>query len=243
MSSGGGIYAYRKYKNKKEEEAKKQTWAENKNETAFIQAADARTQTYNQQPTQHAQTVTWVLTSGRNNPHNALQLGRDGGGEPLYACRAFHEGTAQIGKAGHHLYPDAAVISLKGREIGIPHQYEILVGPPNSTKWIPIQPHGNTVNGELVHGWTPVDGGRDEAGNFIFVAQLNINGAQHLGGAEADEAFAHAVSLSTSLTKRTRKSRLIADSLLIQFRMLLSWQAWGGQEVREHNHYSLLAYA
>lgn len=183
LSSGGGIYAYSKYKNKKEEEKKKAAWAENKNEQVYLQAAESRTQIFNQQtPEQRSNTVTWVLTSSRNILSNAISLGRDGGGEPLYACRAFHEGTAQIGKVGHHLYPDVAVISLKGREIGISGQYEVLVGPLNAVKWILCKPHGNETNGNLVsNGWTPVDGGRDEEGNFIFVSVIRVDETIHPG--------------------------------------------------------------
>lgn len=96
--SGAGVWAYSRH-NHEEEEAKKKAWRENNSNDNYVQGAQARTEYY-QQPSVQKPPARWVLVEGRNFPHDAIPLGRDGGGESLFAVRAYRDGTVQLGKAG-----------------------------------------------------------------------------------------------------------------------------------------------
>ncbi|KAI9351829.1 hypothetical protein DFJ73DRAFT_959568 [Zopfochytrium polystomum] len=82
---GAGAYAVHKFSENHSEDQKQQQW---------IQAVSAQQQQTRGGP------VYWCLCEGKNIPNDAIQLGTDSDGEPLYAGRCYFQNGVQIGKAG-----------------------------------------------------------------------------------------------------------------------------------------------
>lgn len=115
--------------------------------------------------------VIWKLVQPNTPfafPPDALQIGHDGSGQPLFSARAWHEGGLQLGKAGPHLNRGCS-ISYGGAEIQT-DTYEVLCAArpdPALLKWMCFN-HGEEMR---VEGWQPVEGGRERDGQSLFVAK------------------------------------------------------------------------
>ncbi len=114
--------------------------------------------------------VTWKLVQPSSRftlPPDAVQIGHEGTGQPLFSARAWHEGGLHLGKAGPHLYRGCS-ISYGGGEVQL-DTYEVLCAKPDPTllKWMCFN-HGETL---CVEGWQPVEGGREKDGQSLFVAK------------------------------------------------------------------------
>jgi hypothetical protein len=161
---GGGIYAYTKHKSKRAEEAKREVWQENANQQTWASGAVARTRELDAMGNKPP--VYWVLTERDQIPQNAVQMGHEADGTPLFAARAFYEDSLVIGKAGRHLRPEGANISYGGRSHTV-EKYEILVGDPRAITWKRFDGRPE------VRGWQPVDGGREKDGSYLFVGRTD----------------------------------------------------------------------
>lgn len=169
VAIGAGIWAYSKHKNNEEEEAKRLAWQQVNNQDNWQAGAEKRTQHYEENGQRPP--VYWVLGQPGQLPQNAIVGGQENG-ESLYVARAFYEGGLHPGKFSTH-WPGAS-IAYGGKEHNVP-KFEVLVGDPNAVRWIPIR--GRT----FVQGWTPVEGGREKDGTFLFVAQAEHKGGIHPG--------------------------------------------------------------
>lgn len=69
--------------------------------------------------------MAWVLVERPDAiPRDAIPVGREAGGETLYAARAFYQGGLHVGKAGKHFNPPGAVISWGGGAVTV-EKYEV----------------------------------------------------------------------------------------------------------------------
>jgi hypothetical protein len=112
--------------------------------------------------------VSWKLVEKNEIiPDDALPIGREADGTPLYAARAWWEGGLHLGKAGRHLL-NRASISYGGAEHGL-DIYEVLCAPSDPTliKWMTFR-HGERA---MVEGWMPVEGGREKDGSALLLAK------------------------------------------------------------------------
>jgi hypothetical protein len=160
----GGGYAMHRHHEKNEEEKKADAWAMSN----WHDDAQKRTQQfYNNGP---QAPFTWVLTEGDQIPDNAFQGGQDGDGSPLYIARAYYDNGLQIGKAGRHL--GGAVISYAGKEVQVP-KYEVLMCDPSRVRWVD--------GSQFRQGGRPVEGGREEDGTPLSIAQAFHEGGTHPG--------------------------------------------------------------
>jgi len=163
----GGGFAFYKHHQKSEEQKKAQTWALSN----WLNDAQARTNAYFQNPTP---APTWILNKGKRIPNNAILVGREKSWN-LYICRAYYEGGKQIGKASD-VFQKGAVIGYKHEEIQL-DTYEILVGDMNGLVWIPARGRLN-VN---ALGHRPVEGGHEDDGTLLYIAEAPHQGAVHPG--------------------------------------------------------------
>ncbi|KAJ6593684.1 carbohydrate-binding module family 12 protein [Mycena capillaripes] len=165
-----GGYAAFKGHEKNEEEKKAQTWALQN----WVHDAEARTAQYRQYGPRSP--ATWILNHGKNIPQEAILVGKEHSWN-LYICRAFYNGGVQVGKASD-VFQKGAVIGYNNEEIHL-GTYEILVGDMNGLRWV-------DANGPL-HvaslGYTPVEGGREDDGTPLYIAEAPHKGAVHPGKA------------------------------------------------------------
>ena len=141
---------------------------------AWLEDARYRTQAF--RSGQGSGPVGWVLCEGRQIPQDAIPGGKENSGV-LFIGRGFHKGSVTPGKASSYL-KTGAVIGFAHDEIDL-EKYEVLVGNPNSVRWI-------SVSGKLnlqALGARPVDGGVDCNGSQLYVARAQIKGAVHPGKA------------------------------------------------------------
>ncbi|KAJ7594728.1 carbohydrate-binding module family 12 protein [Mycena floridula] len=174
---GAGYAAYRHHE-KSEEEKKAQVWALSNWLHEAQQRADDFYRNGLRGPAQ------WVLTEGKNIPAEAIVVGQEKSWT-LYICRAFHEGSLQIGKASP-AFEKGAVIGYGHDEIHF-DKYEILVGNMQGLRWEEI--HGRLNVNNL--GYRPVDGGHEADGTILYIAEAEYHGAVHPGKASEkwDVAF------------------------------------------------------
>ncbi|KAF7979886.1 hypothetical protein HWV62_40673 [Athelia sp. TMB] len=142
---------------------------------------DARTAAFYQNGPQGP--VTWVLAHGKQIPKDAIVGGEDSG-HTLYICRAFQDGGIQLGKASNW-FQKGAVIGYSNEEIQL-DTYEILIGDPNAVRWVDVM--GDFDPNAL--GARPVEGGKENNGSPLYIAQAPIHGSvtpgkirQDFGGA------------------------------------------------------------
>jgi len=173
----GGGFALFKHHQKEEEEKKAEIWQLQN----WLHDAQARTAQFYQNGPQGP--VTWVLAHGKQIPQGAIVAGEDSGHQ-LYVARAFQDGGLQLGKASNW-FSKGAVIGYDNEEIQL-DTYEILIGNPQAIQWVDVIGDFNPNN----VGARLVDGGKENDGTPLFIAQAPINGSltpgkirQGLGGA------------------------------------------------------------
>ncbi|KAF8891730.1 carbohydrate-binding module family 12 protein [Infundibulicybe gibba] len=164
---GGGYMAYKQH-GKNEEEKKAQTWALQN----WVDDARQRTELFRRDGPRGP--ATWILNEGKHIPQGALVVGKEKSWT-LYICRAFYEGTVQIGKASD-VFKKGAVIGYGHDEIHL-GTYEILLGDMRGLQWVSARGRLNVAS----LGAKPVDGGRDGDGTPLYVAKAPYNGAEHPG--------------------------------------------------------------
>ncbi|KAF8170224.1 carbohydrate-binding module family 12 protein [Mycena galopus ATCC 62051] len=165
-----GGYAAFKTHEKGEEEKKAQTWALQN----WVHDAEARTAEYHQSGARGP--ATWILNEGKVIPEKAILVGKEHSWN-LYICRAFYNGGLQIGKASE-AFQKGAVIGYKHEEIQL-GTYEILVGDMRGLRW--VDAHGRLNVASL--GYTPVEGGKENDGTLLYIAEAPHKGAVHPGKA------------------------------------------------------------
>ncbi|KAJ7668411.1 carbohydrate-binding module family 12 protein [Mycena polygramma] len=165
-----GGYAAFKGHEKNEEEKKAQTWALQN----WVHEAEARTAQYCQYGARSP--ATWILNHGKNIPQEAIVVGKEHSWT-LYICRAFYNGGIQLGKASD-AFQKGAVIGYKDEEIHL-GTYEILVGDMNGLRWVDASGHLNVSS----LGYKPVEGGHEDDGTPLYIAEAPHHGAVHPGKA------------------------------------------------------------
>jgi len=169
LAIGAGIWAYSKHKSHEAEEAKKLAWQQSNDQSNYQAGAEKRTEHYEnngQRPP-----VYWVRASNGQLPPDAIVGGHENGSD-LYVARSFHKGGVHPGK--YNGSARTVTIAYGGNEVLV-SEYEILVGNQNAIQWIPMR--GTTH----VQDWQPVEGGREDDGTFLFVAQAHYSGGVHPG--------------------------------------------------------------
>ncbi|OBZ69044.1 hypothetical protein A0H81_11214 [Grifola frondosa] len=187
---GGGYLAYHEHE-KNEEEKKALTWQLQ----GWLREAQARTQRYHQLGPEGP--VSWILVEGKTIPSGAIPGGEERG-QPLYICRAFHDGSIRAYPAARaHARADclcvcvfaevgkASSVFQHGAVIGYAHK-EIHVRPSLCV----LRRHARaTLGGRAGHlnlgrlGARPVEGGREADGTPLYVAQAHHHNAIHPGKA------------------------------------------------------------
>lgn len=165
----GGYFAFKEHE-KSEEEKKAQTWALQN----WIKDAEDRTRQFKQNGPSGP--CTWVLTEGKNIPSGAI-VGGEERGVNLYICRAFYDGAIIPGKAAPGMKL-GGVLGYCDEEIDVP-KYEVLIGDMRGLRW--VQAHGRLDLRNL--GAKPVEGGRENDGTHLYIAQAPHKGATHPGKA------------------------------------------------------------
>jgi hypothetical protein len=166
---GAGYFAFKEHE-KNEEEKKAQTWALQN----WLQEATERTRQFNEKGPRGP--ATWILNEGKHIPQAAI-LGGEEKSWKLYICRAFHDGGILLGKASD-VMKLGAVIGYCNEEIHLP-KYEILIGDMNGLRW--VQASGRLNVQSL--GARPVEGGRENDGTPLYIAQAYHHDATHPGKA------------------------------------------------------------
>ncbi|KAF5389477.1 hypothetical protein D9757_004348 [Collybiopsis confluens] len=163
----GAGYAMYKHHEKSEEDAT-DTWAVQN----WVHDGEARRIEYGKRGPQGP--AQWILNRGKDIPANAIVVGPEHDWM-LWICRAYIDGTLQIGKASN-VFQKGAVIGYEGKEHQI-DTYEILVGDMHGLQWVDASGHLNVEN----LGLRPVEGGRDKDGSPLYIAEAPHNGATHPG--------------------------------------------------------------
>jgi hypothetical protein len=92
---GIGIWAYSQ--DSALEEKKRQIWREENGKGDWLSSARARTKLYTESRGVKPP-VMWKLVEGSDIPRDALPIGQEADGAPLYSARAWHEGGLHLGK-------------------------------------------------------------------------------------------------------------------------------------------------
>ncbi|KAF7321501.1 Carbohydrate-binding module family 12 protein [Mycena kentingensis (nom. inval.)] len=165
----GGFAAY-KHHEKNEDEKKAQLWSMQN----WLHDAEQRTLAFRQNGPRSA--ATWILNKGKSIPDNAILVGKEKSWN-LYICRAFFDGGVQVGKASD-VFKKGAVIGYENEEHHL-DTYEILIGDMNGLRWVPAEGRLNVNN----LGYKPVEGGRENDGTPLYIAQAPHKDATHPGKA------------------------------------------------------------
>ncbi|KAG8967102.1 hypothetical protein FRC03_010743 [Tulasnella sp. 419] len=126
----------------------------------WIDAARKRTEDFNYNGPRGP--TTWVLAENGHIPRSAIVAGERTDGTQLYIARTFYEGGLHIGYASRH----NAAIPYGGNEIPV-SVYEVLLGDAHSIRWV--------SNLQSQDGVQPVEGGYENGGQPIYVAQTRID--------------------------------------------------------------------
>lgn len=161
LLAGAGLFAYKKHEQHKELAKTHDHW---------IQEARERRDRYYSVRSHEA--ATWVLTEGQTIPEGAILVGREKTWN-LYICRAFHDNGIQVGKASQDFH-HGAVLGYGNREVFV-NEYEVLVGHMERLRWVPYSGRLNVRN----LGFHPVEGGQENNGSLLYVAEAQYNGAVH----------------------------------------------------------------
>lgn len=164
---GAGYFAYKEHE-KSQEEKKAQTWALSN----WLHEGEARTEDYRRNGLRGP--AQWILNRGKDIPEQAIVVGQEKDWT-LYICRAFHDGSIQVGKASP-AFKKGAVIGYGHDEIHL-DTYEILVGDMQGLRW--VDAHGRLNVASL--GYTPVEGGHEADGTPLYIAEAPYHGVVHPG--------------------------------------------------------------
>ncbi|KAJ3130592.1 hypothetical protein HK100_007915 [Physocladia obscura] len=118
--------------------------------------------------------VYWKLFAGKFVPPDAIPLGRDTDGAPLFATRASYKDGIHVGKAHNNA---GCYISFGGKELLLPDdvEYEILCGNPGAVEWIPA---ANKLSRSLVSSRRLIAAGFEKSGpQFIGTCDTYFNGS------------------------------------------------------------------
>ncbi|KAI9330742.1 hypothetical protein BDR26DRAFT_693840 [Obelidium mucronatum] len=109
--------------------------------------------------------VFWKTISGKYVPAEAIPIGRDSDGAPLFAARALFKGGIHVGKARNGA---VCHIPFGGKEILLSESdpYDVLCGNPGAVEWVPTN---DKVSGSLVTTGRLIEGGREADGGLLFV--------------------------------------------------------------------------
>lgn len=113
---------------------------------------------------------SWVRASNGWVPQGALQVGRESDGSPLYAARAYTQGSLQIGKVRPGF--GGALIPFGGSEVKV-RDYEVLTGQPFALLWSPAR--GDAVPANAMQA------GKEADGTPLYVAKAHYNGSVQPG--------------------------------------------------------------
>ncbi|KAJ3026300.1 UNVERIFIED_CONTAM: hypothetical protein HDU68_005901 [Siphonaria sp. JEL0065] len=120
--------------------------------------------------------VIWrSVTPGTHLPQDALQLGRDADGAPLFAARAPIYGGWHIGKVNGAT--GQAYVSYGGKEEEVNGPFEVLCGNPKAISV--VEQERDLDLDTLPH--QPVDGGHEKNGDRLYVAIINYEGTTQIG--------------------------------------------------------------
>ncbi|KAI8893572.1 hypothetical protein BC833DRAFT_607923 [Globomyces pollinis-pini] len=130
--------------------------------------------------------VAWILVTDNTIPANAIQLGNEKNGLPLYAARAYFENGLHVGKTS---------LLIKGAEIpwgtkaNIVPNYEILVGSPSAVEWVSSLGKLAVSNGQY-QGHDLIGGGTDD-GKSLYIARTHYEHGIHIGkvGSHTDGCY------------------------------------------------------
>ncbi|KAJ3199761.1 hypothetical protein HDU82_000166 [Entophlyctis luteolus] len=117
--------------------------------------------------------VIWRRICGKFVPPDAIPLGRDTDGAPLFATRAPYMEGVHVGKAHNGA---GCYISYGGKEILLPEsaEYEVLCGHPSSIEWIPSM---GKLSRSLVASSRLIESGFEPSGpQFIGKCETYLNG-------------------------------------------------------------------
>ncbi|KAM5536934.1 hypothetical protein V8D89_009481 [Ganoderma adspersum] len=118
--------------------------------------------------------ATWILVEGRNIPDGAI-IGGEEHGQYQYICRAWHEGSLQVGKACSS-FKFGGIIGYENKEQHV-SKYEVLVGDMRALCWKKCE---GRLNLAVLPG-RPLEGGREADGTPLFIAKAPYRNA-HVPG-------------------------------------------------------------
>jgi hypothetical protein len=163
----GGLFAYKKHQEHKEED-KADAWASNN----WIEEAKARRENFQRNGSHEP--ATWILTHDQSIPEGAILVGKEHSWS-LYICRAPHEGGMYLGKASE-AFKNGGVLGYHNKEVSV-KEYEVLVGDMSRLQWVPCSGKINVAT----LGYQPIEGGRDADGNVLYVVEAPHKDAVHPG--------------------------------------------------------------
>ncbi|KAH9961258.1 hypothetical protein BC827DRAFT_334920 [Russula dissimulans] len=123
---------------------------------------------------ENAGPVTWIHVERREDiPPQALEVGRDRDGNPIYVARVSYQGSLQVGKAAR-VFKQGAVIPYAGQAVEF-SAFEVLVADPRAIRWVR---YSYQLNVQQV-GARPVEGGREADGAPLYIARVEYEGGVH----------------------------------------------------------------
>ncbi|KAH8915322.1 carbohydrate-binding module family 12 protein [Atractiella rhizophila] len=157
------------------ERAKAEEWRKSASEDAYHQNMQARCGELKKD--NRGMEVYWIMAEHGEIPHNAIPIGRERDGKPLFAARGYYKGGVHPGKCGRHLRKGAN-ISYGGDEVHL-ENYEVLVGNEHKIRW--QSEEGRITVNDWEQGLQPVEGGRESDGRFLFLCICEHEGGIHPG--------------------------------------------------------------
>ncbi|KAI8619157.1 hypothetical protein BC830DRAFT_1165608 [Chytriomyces sp. MP71] len=109
--------------------------------------------------------VFWKKFSGKFMPQQAIPIGRDGDGAPLFSTRVVYKDGLQVGKGRNQA---GCYLSYEGKEILLAEdvEYEVLCGDAEGIEWIPSS---GKLSNSLISSDRLIQGGRESNGDQLFV--------------------------------------------------------------------------
>jgi hypothetical protein len=165
---GGGIFAYKHYEHKKEEEKDALAWG------AQGWAKDSQAKTEEVRKHGPRAPTTWVLVEGRDKiPPSAYSVGNDKDNHPVFVARAFIDHGLQLGKASAQ-FKQGSAIGYGGKVVEL-STFEVLLADTNAVYWVSFS---NQLNLEEL-GAKPVEGGKEANGAVLYIARVKYNNGYH----------------------------------------------------------------
>jgi hypothetical protein len=164
--AAGGMY-YKHTRDEKEEKVKHQHSFEE-----WCNEGRARTEEFHRGGPRGP--LTWLqVRQGQSLPQNLIAGGEENG-RPIWICRAFHEGSVQVGKC---LPNGVGIIGYGHKEIQ-PEVFEVLVGDQRAIRWVPAE---GRLDLDELRGCRPMEAGYEESGTALYVAQARYKDSIHPG--------------------------------------------------------------